>query len=197
MTKPKLPVIRRNDEPGLGPAMSELRPAHQEFVRQLFHQKPGLGLQTRALRAVPELAGARKNAADHRKAAWRLMTSPKIQKAVAEEAQNFIRSTGPAAAQMLNRLVLDAQHRDHARGIQMVLDRVAPIETKHTIDVRHRNLTLDEEALAALGTLRTMNAPRQLLIEFFGEAGLRRYEALAADAAKPVIETTATEVKHD
>jgi hypothetical protein len=176
--------------------MAELRPAHQEFVRQLFHQKPGFGLHTRAFRAVPELAGARKNAADHRKAAWRLMTSPKIQRAVAEEAQNFIRMTGPAAAQMLNRLVLDSSHRDHARGIAMVLDRVAPIETKHVIDVRHHR-TLDEEALAALGTLRTMNAPRELLIEFFGEAGLRRYEALAADTAKPVIEAEAVEVKHD
>jgi hypothetical protein len=192
----KLPVIRRNEEPGLGPAMSELRPAHQEFVRQLFHQKPGLGLQTRALRAVPELASGRTKADDHRKAAWRLMTNPKIQKAVAEEAQNFIRSTGPAAAQMLNRLVLDASHRDHARGIAMVLDRVAPIETRHVVDVRHTR-TLDEEALDALKTLRSMNAPHELLEQFFGEAGLKRYEALAADKAKPVIETTATEVKHD
>jgi hypothetical protein len=124
------------------------------------------------------------------------MCDPRIQAAIAEESANYIRSTGPAAAQMLNRLVLNENHKDHARGIDMVLSRVAPIETRHVVDVRHTR-TLDEEALAALETLRAMNAPKEQLIAFFGEAGLRRYEALAADKAKPVIEGTAVEVKQN
>jgi hypothetical protein len=200
MTRPtetKLPAMPRNDEPRLGPAMAALpRKSWQEFVRQLFHQEPGFGNHTRALRAVPELYRGRKDKQGHRQAAYRLMQDPRIQAAIAEEAQNFIRSTGPAAAQMLNRLVLNENHRDHARGIAMVLDRVAPIETKHVIDVRHHR-TLDEEALAALETMRQMNMSKEQLISFFGEAGLRRYEGMLADKAKPVIEATAIEVKND
>jgi hypothetical protein len=104
--------------------------------------------------------------------------------------------TGPAAAQMLNRLVLNENHRDHARAIDMVLSRVAPIETKHVIDVRHHR-TLDEEALAALETMRSMNMTNEQLTSFFGEAGLRRYEGMLADKAKPVIEGEAVEVKQN
>jgi hypothetical protein len=144
----------------------------------------------------PELCKGRKDPKYHRQAAYRLMMDPRIQLAVAEEAANFIRMTGPAAAQMLNRLVLNENHRDHARAIDMVLSRVAPIETKHVIDVRHHR-TLDEEALAALETMRSMNMTNEQLISFFGEAGLRRYEGMLADKAKPVIEGEAVEVKQN
>jgi phage terminase small subunit len=187
MPKSQLPVMQRNDEPRMGPAMAALRPRWQEFVRQLFHQAPGHGNHTAALRA----AGISKNSSKRVQSqhAYKLMHDPRIQKAIVEESQNFIRATGPSAAQMLNRLVLNENHRDHARALGMILDRVAPIETKHVVDVRHTR-TLDE-------TLQAMNAPREQLTEFFGEAGLRRYEALLADKARPVIEVTAVEVKND
>jgi hypothetical protein len=192
-----LPATRRNDEPRMGPAMAALpRESWREFVRQLFFQQPGHGNHTRALRAVPSLCKGRQDPKYHRQAAYRLMQDPRIQAAVAEEAANFIRMTGPSAAQMLNRLVLDPQHRDHARGIAMILDRVAPIETRHVVDVRHHR-TLDEEAIEALKTLRAMNAPKEQLVAFFGEAGLRRYEGLLADKAKPVIEGEEVEIKND
>jgi hypothetical protein len=178
----------------MGPAMAALPPHWQAFVRELFHQKPGFGNHTRALRAVPELCKGRKDPKYHRQKAYRLMQDPRIQAAIAEEAANFIRMTGPAAAQMLNRLVLNENHRDHARGIAMVLDRVAPIETKHVIDVRHHR-TLDEEALEALKTMRSMNMTNEQLIAFFGERGLARYQGMLADKAKPVIEGEAVEVK--
>jgi hypothetical protein len=42
-----------------------------------------------------------------------------------------------------------------------------------------------------------MNAPPEQLVAFFGEAGLRRYESMLADKAKPVIEGTAVEVKQN
>jgi hypothetical protein len=191
-----LPATRRNDELRMGPAMAALpKESWREFVRQLFHQAPGHGNHVKALRAVPELCKDR-NPKFHRQKAYRLMTDERIQRAVQEEAANFIRMTGPAAAQMLNRLVLNENHRDHARGISMVLDRVAPIETKHVIDVRHHR-TLDEEALEALKTMRSMNMTNEQLISFFGEAGLRRYEALQSDKAKPVIQATAVEVKQN
>jgi hypothetical protein len=170
------------------------RESWREFVIQLFHQAPGHGNHVRALRAVPSLCKGRQDPKYHRQAAYRLMQDERIQRAIVEESQNFIRSTGPAAAQMLNRLVLNENHRDHARAIDMVLSRVAPIETRHVVDVRHHR-TLDEEAIEALKTLRAMNAPKEQLISFFGEAGLRRYEGLLADKAKPVIEGTAVEVK--
>jgi hypothetical protein len=191
-----LPATRAGDEPRIGPAMAALpRESWREFVRQLFHQAPGHGNHVRALRAVPALCKGR-DQKFHRQKAYQLMQDERIQKAIVEESQNFIRSTGPAAAQMLNRLVLNENHRDHARGISMVLDRVAPIETRHVVDVRHTR-TLDEEAIEALKTLRAMNAPPEQLIAFFGEAGLRRYEGMLADKAKPVIDAEAVEVKND
>ena len=94
-------------------------------------------------------------------------------------------------------MVLDPTHRDHARACAIILDRVDPIETKHLIDVTHRHRTLDDEALEALKTMHGLNATREQLIAFFGEAGLRRYEGLLAEQAQVVDGRQAAEGKDD
>jgi len=184
MTKPKLPA-RRNDEPRLGPKMMALpRDSWREFVRQLFLQKPGHGLHTRALRAAGLCPGS--NKARQARTAYDLTHDQRVIEAVAEESRKYVRVGAPSAVTALLNLVRDPSHRDHGRAIALIMDRVDPIETKHLIDVTHRHVTLDDEALEALRTMRAMKATHEQLVEFFGEAGLRRYENMLAEEAKAV-----------
>ncbi|MBY9051395.1 hypothetical protein K7462_29400 [Pseudomonas fluorescens] len=57
--------------------------------------------------------------------------------AIEEEDKKYIRSRAPRALSALGRLIEDPRHKDHARGIAMVLDRTAPAETQHTVKVQH------------------------------------------------------------
>jgi hypothetical protein len=57
--------------------------------------------------------------------------------AIREEDEKRIRSSAPRAISALSRLIETPSHRDHARGIAMVLDRVHPAETQHTVKVQH------------------------------------------------------------
>jgi glyoxylase-like metal-dependent hydrolase (beta-lactamase superfamily II) len=43
----------------------------------------------------------------------------------------------PRAIRALSHLIETPSHKDHARGIGMVLDRVHPAETQHTVKVQH------------------------------------------------------------
>lgn len=53
----------------------------------------------------------------------RLNVSDSIQAAISEESQRRLRSLSPTAITALENLLADPTHRDHARGIDMVLDR--------------------------------------------------------------------------
>jgi hypothetical protein len=57
--------------------------------------------------------------------------------AIREEDEKRIRSSAPRAISALSRLIEDPKHKDHARGIAMVLDRVHPAETVSTVKVQH------------------------------------------------------------
>ena len=61
----------------------------------------------------------------------------RILAALFEEDQKRIRASAPRAIRALQHLIEDPEHKDHARGIGMVLDRVHPLETRHTVDVVH------------------------------------------------------------
>ena len=82
----------------------------------------------------------------------------------------------------------------------MVLDRVHPAETGHTVDVHH-HVDHDAEAIAQLRMLKSLDVPRAKLEEVFGFTGLSRYERLLdiEDAKRRpgprLIEGTATELK--
>ena len=65
----------------------------------------------------------------------------------------------------------------------MIMDRVFAVETKHNIEVVHKTLDPDVEAVEELRALRKLGTVRDKLIELFGGNGLARIEALeAADA---------------
>ncbi|OAF11775.1 hypothetical protein AYJ54_07905 [Bradyrhizobium centrolobii] len=120
-----------------GPAMKALpTDRHRLFVRALYQVKPGHGAQVKAAR----MAGWGSPTSTPKTMsviASRLAHDPRVQAALYEEDQKRIRATAPRAIKALAALVEDPKHRDHARGIAMVLDRLHPIETTHKVTVEH------------------------------------------------------------
>ena len=77
-------------------------------------------------------------------------------------------------------MVRDPEHRDHARAVAMVLDRVDPVISKQSIDVTHRHEDPDRMALEELKALRKLGTTRDKLLELYGPNGLDRLEMLEA-----------------
>jgi phage terminase small subunit len=120
-----------------GPAMKALpTDRHRAFVRALYTVKPGHGANVKAAK----LAGfgcPTSTPGSMATIASRLAHDERVLEAIAEEDQKRIRASAPRAISALSRLVETPGHKDHARGIAMVLDRVHPVETQHTVKVQH------------------------------------------------------------
>ena len=102
--------------------------------------------------------------------------------AIAEESRKVIRTGAPEAANALMNLIRDPKHRDHGRAIALMLERTDPAETRshHSVDVVHKIIDPDLEALEELRALRELGTSRQKLLELFGPNGLDRIERLEA-----------------
>jgi hypothetical protein len=120
-----------------GPAMLALpTDRHRAFVRALYIVRPGHGARVKAAK----LAGfgtPQSTAQSMATIASRLSHDERVLAAIAEEDQKYIRSTAPRAIGALARLIETPAHKDHARGIAMVLDRTMPIQTTHNVKVEH------------------------------------------------------------
>jgi phage terminase small subunit len=120
-----------------GPAMLALpTDRHRAFVRALYQVKPGHGSGVKAAK----LAGwgsTTSSPASLATIASRLAHDERVLAAIREEDEKRIRSSAPRAISALSALVENPKHKDHARGIAMVLDRVHPAQTQHTVKVEH------------------------------------------------------------
>jgi hypothetical protein len=67
--------------------------------------------------------------------ASRIVNDEQVQHAIAEYAKGLIRAISPEAVRSVRELVRNTKHKDHARAIGMILDRVDPPETTHTVKV--------------------------------------------------------------
>jgi hypothetical protein len=184
----------RKDWGQLGEAMRALpNEKWRGLVYHLVTQKPGHGALTRAARA----AGFGKNStpANLAKLAWHMSRDERLIAAVAEQSKKVIRLGHPEAVAAVLKLVRNPKHRDHMRAVDAVLSRADPIEShsRHNIEVLHRTIDPDREALEELRALRELGTPREKLLALFGHNGLDRIEALEAadtscraDAAKVV-----------
>ena len=115
------------------------------------------------------------------------MRDERIVAAVAEESRKLLRSGAPDAVKAVRDGIRDREHKDHARFVAMVLDRVDPITRHQHVEVIHKHINPDQEALEELRALRLLGTSREKLIELFGGNGLARIEALeAADTAQRV-----------
>jgi hypothetical protein len=111
----------------------------------------------------------------------------KVIAAIAEESKKILHVAYPEGANALVNLIRDPEHREHGRAIALLMDRVFPAETRHNIEVVHKTIDPDIEAIEELRALRQLGTSRAKLIELFGVSGLPRIEALeAADAARRV-----------
>lgn len=138
-------VLVRVDATEWGPAMQALNEKQRRFVLALYQVKPGHGAQVRAAK----LAGYKCTTPESWAAfASRLIHDQKVQAALREHDQKVLRASAPRALRALQGLVEDPGHRDHARGIGMVLDRVHPVETRHFVRSEHEyvhRVVVDEE----------------------------------------------------
>jgi hypothetical protein len=120
-----------------GPAMKALpSDRHRAYVRALYTVRPGHGARVKAAK----LAGFGTPTSTPQSMATiasRLSHDERVLAAIAEEDQKYIRSSAPRAISALSRLIETPSHKDHARGIAMVLDRVHPAENVSTLKVRH------------------------------------------------------------
>jgi phage terminase small subunit len=168
----------------LGPAMRALNDRYRAFVEFYLLEKPGRGAQTAAARRAG-FGTPRTTALSMAQIAYRLMRDERIVAAIAEESRKLLRAGAPDAVKALRNMVNDPAHKDHARAVAMLLDRSDPIVTHQQIDVTHKHVDPDTEAIEELRALRQLGTSREKLIELFGGNGLARLEVLeAADAAQ-------------
>jgi hypothetical protein len=120
-----------------GPAMKALpTPRHRAFVRALYQVKPGHGMYVKAAK-LAGFGAPTSTPQSMATIASRLKSDERVIAAISEEDQKHIRGAAPRALRALDRLIDNPNHKDHARGIAMVLDRVHPAETQHTVKVQH------------------------------------------------------------
>lgn len=115
--------------------------------------------------------------------------------AMNEVAGRELRGMAIPAVVALGKLLGKADHADHRKSIEMVLDRVGH-GARTTIDVQHSgevNVNHTDAALADLRKLKLLGVPRAELEKTFGFSGLTRYERMLeiADQAGPKV------IEHD
>jgi nucleotide-binding universal stress UspA family protein len=112
-----------------GPKMLALpTDRHRAFVRALYTVRPGFGARVKAAK----LSGwgcPNSSAQSMATIASRLSHDERVLEAIREEDEKYIRSSAPRTIGALSRLIENPRHKDHARGIAMVLDRTHAIES--------------------------------------------------------------------
>lgn len=144
----------------------------------------GYGAYTRAARA-----SGYKDSVNIGKMAYQLAHDDRIKLAVQELARTRIELAAPLVVQKYIALLQNEDARDHGRAVMAGVDRLVPITTTQKIDVTHRLLDPDQEALEELRALRQLGVSREKMVETFGGNGIARLERLeAADIARRSVE---------
>jgi phage terminase small subunit len=173
----------------LGPAMKALpNNRYRAFVEFYLLENPVKGAQTNAARRAGFGTG-RSLPITMAKIASRLMRDDRIVAAIAEETRKLVRAGAPEAVKALMNLVRDSEHKDHVRGIAMIINRVDPEIARADVHVTHKIIDPDVEALEELRALRQLGTSRDKLLELFGANGLERIEHLdAAEKSRRAVE---------
>jgi hypothetical protein len=166
----------------LGPCMQALpNDKWRDFVRYRVLD-PGHGGLVRSYIRAGFGARSRPTAsrANLRKDAHKLSRDQRILDAIGEESRKLIRAGHPEAVAALFQVIRDVGHKDRVRAISTILDRCDPLESKYQIDVTHRTIDPDREAVEEITALRRLGTSREKLLEIYGPNGLDRIEALEA-----------------
>jgi hypothetical protein len=160
------------------------------FCHELVTGPPGHGRYARAARAAG--LGKGSTPTNLAKLAWKIAHDERMIAAVSAESKKYLRGAHPEAVAALLNMVRDDGHRDHGKAVLSLLDRTDPIVSKQNIEVTHRHIDPDQEALEELRALRQIGATREKLVELFGGNGLARLERL--EAAETVSRAAAAKI---
>jgi hypothetical protein len=165
-----------------GPAMRALSEQHRRFALALASDPATLTGQTYGAYARAARAAGYKEstAATLGKMAHQLAHHGPIKLAVDELARTRVELAGPLVAEKYIALLKNENARDHGRAVMAGIQMLVPLTTTQKIDVTHRLIDSDQEALEELGALRQLGTSREKLIELFGGNGLVRLERLEA-----------------
>jgi hypothetical protein len=120
----------------VGPAMQKLTEKQQRYVHALFEAPKTHGSGVFAVK-MAGYGKATSSRASLAQLAYQLNSDPKIQAGVAEVSQQHLTVLGPVAVRALKRVLDNPGHRDHGRALGIVMDRVAPQNSTHTVKVEH------------------------------------------------------------
>jgi hypothetical protein len=181
---PGIPTVTVPPDEELGPAMLALTPMRRRFVMELATGPSGYGSEARAARAA---GYADSDNQTLQTAATKILHDAKVQEALREVGVKTIRASAFTAIRQTERIANDIEHRDCLKACLALMDRGGfAVETHHTVTVEHKSL--DDQALEALRTMRTLKASREQLEDMFGKAGLLRYESMLTSREPKVIE---------
>jgi phage terminase small subunit len=117
--------------------------------------------------------------------AHQLLHTPKIVEAIEEICRTEFRNLIPLVISSAKQLLMNPEHRDHAKTVMGLLSRLgygekSQVDVNVAVEVDH-----NAEALEQLRILKGLGVSRDKLLETFGHSGLGIYEAkLAALNAK-------------
>jgi phage terminase small subunit len=164
-----------------GPAMAALNEKQRLFVLALFESPKKFGAATFAARAAG-YGSPTSSAQSFASIASRLCANPMVQEAIQEMSRQYVTTMGPLAVRALKNLLGDKAAKEHGRALGIVMDRIAPQQSTHTVNVNHHAVDHSAEAVAQLRMLRSLDVAREKLEEVFGFSGLSRYEKMLAEA---------------
>jgi hypothetical protein len=170
----------------------------RRFTLELVTGAPGWGRYSNAARAAG--FGKHSTPTNLAKIAWRMAHDDRVILAVASESRRLLRGGHPEAIHALLNMIRDPKHRSHGQAVLSLLDRTDPIIGRQQIEVSHRIIDPDTEALEELRAMRALGVSREVMIQTFGGNFLPRLERLeAAEMAKrsddaKVIDAEAIEV---
>jgi glyoxylase-like metal-dependent hydrolase (beta-lactamase superfamily II) len=90
--------------------------------------------------------------------ASRLAHDERVLEAIREEDQKYIRASAPRAIRALSHLIETPSHKDHARGIGMILDRVKPAESVHHVKLNHDVTSAFQETAQVMARIAELAA---------------------------------------
>lgn len=159
----------------------------RRFALELVTGPPGHGRYANAARAAG--FGKKSTPTNLAKIAWRMAHDDRVIAAVASESRRLLRGGHPEAVNALMAMIRNPEHRSHHNAVLAIIDRTDPVVGRQQIDVTHRIIDPDQEALEELQALRQIGATREKLLELFGGNGLARLEKLeASDMARRAAE---------
>src|SRR5262249_50369577 len=148
-------LASREDWGQLGPAMRALpNDRWRDFVYHYVSHPPGHGAQARAARLAGFAKGSKPIVVA--KIAHRLAHDPRMIEAIAEESRKMVRAGAPEAVNALYEMIRDPTSKDRMAAVRAVLSRADPEVAHQSLQVTHRVIDPDQEAVEELRAARAL-----------------------------------------